>query len=138
MSALNLRDYYLELELSIPESIPCTKREVSFPITDIDLPTFEVTRDIVGLFPNTSFGRDLSKGVECGHEDNADLNAAVNIKNRVDITVLCDKLLKQSDNGIFRPKPLKRAKVKEVLLSCRNNIVKDMEKSKLLTNVNNC
>ena len=76
--------------------------------------------------------------VECGHEVNADLNAAVNIKNRVDITVLCDKLLKQVDNGSFKPKPLKRAKVKEVLLSCRNNIVKDMEESKLLTIVNNC
>ena len=68
MSALNLRDYNLELELSIPESIPCTKRDVWFPITNIDVPTFEVTRDIVGLFHNTSFGRDLSKGVEDGYE----------------------------------------------------------------------
>lgn len=68
MSALNLRDYNLELELSIPESILCTKRDVWFPITNIDLPTFEVTRDIVGLFPNTSFGRDLSKGVEEGYK----------------------------------------------------------------------
>lgn len=75
--------------------------------------------------------------VECGHEANADFNAAVNIKNRVDITVLCDKLLKRSDNGSFRPKPLKRDKVKEVLLSCRNNIIYDIEKSKLLTSVNN-
>ena len=78
------------------------------------------------------------KCVECGHEANADFNAAVNIVNRVDITVLCDKLLKRSDNGTFKPKTLKRDKVKEVLLSFRNNIVKDMEKSKLLTNVNNC
>ena len=82
--------------------------------------------------------QEVFKCVECGHEANADFNAAVNIKNRVDITVLCEKLLKQVDNGSFRPKPLKRAKVKEVLLSFRNNIVKDMEKSKLLTNVNNC
>ena len=82
--------------------------------------------------------QEAFKCVECGHEVNADLNAAVNIKNRVDITVLCKKLLKQCDNGSFRPISLKRAKVKEVLLSCRNNIVKDMEKSKLLTIVNNC
>ena len=74
--------------------------------------------------------------VECGHEANADFNAAINIANRVSVTVL-QKLLKQFDNGAFRPKPLNRAKVKEVLLSCRNNIVKDIEKSKLLTSVNN-
>ena len=82
--------------------------------------------------------QEAFKCVECGHESNADFNAAVNIKNRVDITVLCDKLLKRSDNGSYLPKPLKRGKVKEVLLSFRNNIVKDMEKYKLLTTVNNC
>lgn len=42
MSVLNFRDYNLELELSIPESIPCIKRDVWFPITKIDVPTFEV------------------------------------------------------------------------------------------------
>ena len=77
--------------------------------------------------------QEVFKCVECGYEANADINAAENIKNRVSITVLCNKLLKQVGNGTFRPKPIKRAKVKEVLLSCRNNIVKDMEKSKLLT-----
>ena len=82
--------------------------------------------------------QEAFKCVECGHESNADFNAAVNIKNRVFITVLCDKLLKRSDNGSFRPKPLKRSKVKEVLLSFRNNIVKDIGKFNLLTDVNNC
>ena len=81
--------------------------------------------------------QEVFKCVRCGHESNADFNAALNIKNRVSVTVL-QKLLKQSDNGTFRPKPLKRAKVKEVLLSCRNNIVKDIEKSNLLTSVDNC
>lgn len=47
MSALNLRDYNLELELSIPKSIPCTKRDVWFPIGRIDFPTFEVIDYIV-------------------------------------------------------------------------------------------
>lgn len=50
--------------------------------------------------------------VECGHKCNADFNAAINIKNRVSITVLCNSLLKQLDNGAYEPKNLKREKVK--------------------------
>lgn len=62
--------------------------------------------------------------IECGHKDNADFNAAINIKNRVDVTVLRDKLLKQLDNGAFEPKKLKRERVKEVLLSFQKNLQK--------------
>ena len=60
--------------------------------------------------------------IECGHKDNADFNAAKNIKNRVCVTVLRNMLLKQLDNGAFEPKKLKREKVKEVLLSFRRNL----------------
>ena len=60
--------------------------------------------------------------IECGHKDNADFNAAKNIKNRVCVTVLRNMLLKQLDNGAFEPKTLKREKVKEVLLSFRRNL----------------
>ena len=60
--------------------------------------------------------------IECGHKDNADFNAAKNIKDRVTVTVLRDSLLKQLDNGAFEPKKLKREKVKEVLLSFRRNL----------------
>jgi len=60
--------------------------------------------------------------VECGYKDNADFNAAKNIRNRVLVTVLRETLLKQLDNGAFEPKKLKREKVKELLLSFRRNL----------------
>lgn len=60
--------------------------------------------------------------IECGYKDNADFNAAKNIKNRVCVTVLRNMLLKQLDNGAFEPKKLKREKVKEVLLSFRRSL----------------
>ena len=57
--------------------------------------------------------------IECGHSENADINAAINIRNRVIEAVLRDKLLKKLDNGAYEPKNLKKEKVKEVLLSYR-------------------
>lgn len=62
--------------------------------------------------------------VECGYKDNADFNAAKNIRDRVLVTVLRDKLLKQLDNGAFEPRSLSRDKVKEVLLSFRRSLLK--------------
>lgn len=66
--------------------------------------------------------------INCGYKDNADYNAAKNIRNRVLITVLRELLLKQLDNGAFEPKKLKREKVKEVLLSLRRTIQNSMER----------
>ena len=57
-----------------------------------------------------------------GYKDNADFNAAKNIRNRVLVTVLRESLLKQLDNGAFEPRKLKREKVKEVLLSFRRSL----------------
>ena len=62
--------------------------------------------------------------IECGYSNNADFNAANNIKNRVVLTVLRDKLLKKLDNGAYEPRKLQREKVKEVLLSFRRNLQK--------------
>lgn len=52
---------------------------------------------------------------------------ALNIRNRVGVTVLRDKLLKQMDNGTFIPKSLEKDKVKEVLLSYRTKCLKHRE-----------
>ena len=65
--------------------------------------------------------------VECGHRDNADHNAAVNIKNRVGATVLRQRLLKQLDNGTYKPLKLTKDKIKSVLLSYRANNLKVVE-----------
>ena len=65
--------------------------------------------------------------IECGFESNADINAAINIRNRVSVTVLRSKLLKQMDNGAFIPKSLEKDKVKEVLLSYRTKCLKHRE-----------
>ena len=42
--------------------------------------------------------------------------------NRVLVTVLQESLLKQLDNDAFKPRKLKREKVKEVLLSFRRTL----------------
>ena len=59
--------------------------------------------------------------VECGHEDNADHNASVNIRSRVAVTVLRERLLKQLGNGAYEPKKMSKDKVKDVLLSYRTD-----------------
>lgn len=63
--------------------------------------------------------------VECGHKDNADHNATINIKNRVGVTVLRNRLLKQLGNGAYEPKKMSKDKVKDVLLSYRTSLEKD-------------
>lgn len=78
---------------------------------------------VCGCIDNDNrLNQETFKCIECGHKDNADFNAAINIKNRVVVTVLQETLLKQLDNGAFEPRKLKREKVKEVLLSFRRNL----------------
>ena len=50
----------------------------------------------------------------CGHEDNADINASLNISNRIGSDVL-NKALFNSSNGRFKMKPLKRQSIKSIL-----------------------
>jgi IS605 OrfB family transposase len=65
--------------------------------------------------------QEIFKCVECNFTDNADVNAAKNILNRVVSTELRDKLLKKSKlgNGTFEPKDLSKDDVKKILLSLR-------------------
>ena len=74
---------------------------------------------------NTKINNKTFECIECGYKDNADFNAAKNIKNRVTVTVLRESLLKKLDNGTYEPKKLKREKVKEVLLSFRRTLQKN-------------
>ena len=57
----------------------------------------------------------------CGHTDNADHNASVNIRNRVSETVF-RPLLKQNTDGSFEPIRIKRCDLKEKLLSFRGSM----------------
>lgn len=66
--------------------------------------------------------------IECGHNSNADLNAAINIKNRVNLTVLRQLLKQNPDTKTYCPKILDRNKVKEVLISCLNIFSNEKEK----------
>lgn len=52
----------------------------------------------------------------CGHYDNADHNAAVNIVNRVRETVFREALLKSNPDGTYIPKPLQIDEIRDILL----------------------
>lgn len=56
------------------------------------------------------------------HKNNADFNAAINIRNRVCEAVLRNALLKQLGNGAYEPKNLEMEKAKKVLLLFRRNL----------------
>ena len=55
--------------------------------------------------------------VNCNHTENADLNAAKNIKNRVALTVLKNLLNQDEVFKTFTPKPMKRFGLKNALIT---------------------
>ena len=63
--------------------------------------------------------------IECGYKSNADLNASINIKQRVVSTVLRDELLKKNtvNSSAYIPKFNSKEKTKEVLEKFRNSLI---------------
>ena len=63
--------------------------------------------------------------IECGYKSNADLNASINIKQRVVSTVLRDELLKKSNvnSSAYVPNVNSKEKTKEVLELFRNSLI---------------
>ena len=57
------------------------------------------------------------KCIHCGYENNADLNASINIKNRISVDVLRDSLHIEVEKNIFRPKTKNHSEVKEIFQS---------------------
>ena len=60
------------------------------------------------IHENNRKSQEHFKCESCGYEANADENSSSNIENRVSKDVLCNRLLKLSDNGEYRPKTIKR------------------------------
>ena len=63
--------------------------------------------------------------IECGYKSNADLNASINIKQRIVSTVLRDELLKKNpvNSSAYIPKFNSKEKTKEVLEKFRNSLI---------------
>jgi hypothetical protein len=62
------------------------------------------------------------KCLKCGFEFNADVNSALNIKNRVLEDVLVKRLLMRNDFNEFIPKNKNRYEVKEIILSYSSSL----------------
>ena len=63
--------------------------------------------------------------ISCGYKSNADLNASINIRQRVVSTVLRDELLKKSNvnSSAYIPRVNSKEKTKEVLELFRNSLI---------------
>jgi len=57
------------------------------------------------------------KCIHCGYENNADLNASINIKNRISVDVLRDSLHIEAEKNKYKPKTKNHSEVKEIFQS---------------------
>ena len=57
------------------------------------------------------------KCIHCGYEENADLNASINIKNRISVDVLRDSLHIEAEKNKYIPKTKNHSEVKEIFQS---------------------
>ena len=91
----------------------------------------QMYRQVIDMYENKfkALQKKLTfEHIECGHKHNADINASINIRNRVSVAVLRTKLLKQLDNGAYKPIPMSRDKVKDALLSYRSSELQGLPK----------
>ena len=62
--------------------------------------------------------QEIFECIECGYKSNADINAAINIKNRVDQAVLRKTLLKLHTDGSYVPKNIKHENILDKIQKC--------------------
>jgi hypothetical protein len=67
------------------------------------------------------------KCVHCGYEDNADINAANNIRNKVILTMLKDLLKQDAQLKTFTPKNISRQKLKKFLTEAFSDSQSDLQ-----------
>ena len=69
------------------------------------------------IHKNNRKTQEKFKCIHCGYEENADLNASINIKNRISVDVLRDSLHIEVENNKYIPKTKNHSEVKEIFQS---------------------
>ena len=69
------------------------------------------------IHKNNRKTQEKFKCIHCGYEENADVNASINIKNRISVDVLRDSLHIEVENNKYIPKTKNHSEVKEIFQS---------------------
>ena len=59
--------------------------------------------------------KEVFKCINCNHEDNADINASKNIRDRITVNVLRNSLHDKTTNNKYKPKTMKKEEFLETL-----------------------
>ena len=90
MSWQNNRNCNLELVLSMPDILQLnnfTRNKFWFPITSIDVPKFEITRNRVGILPNFSNGIGISSYDSLNKNGTNKIHCVYSIKTEEDTNI---------------------------------------------------